>query len=390
VNTLFSDLKFRVRAGLPTLTCPFAASDIQAHVQHRPASHPPRRRRAAAAMKAIVCQAYGPIEDLRWQDVTPLPLAPHDVRITVHAAGVNFADALKVQGRHQVKVVLPWTPGAEMAGVVSECGAAVDHLQPGDRVLGVPDDRAGGYAEAVALPAERVLPMPAERSFEGAAALPAAYGTALYALDQRGRLARGEWVLVLGAAGGVGLAAVQVAAALGARVIAGASTASKRELAARHGASHVVDYTRADWRQEVLAITGAAGVQVVFDPVGGDVFDEAIRTVGWGGRYLVIGFAAGRIPALPVNHPLVKGYDVVGVRYDVWRDRFWPQARGNLMRILGWWTEGLVRPVVSRTERIDHAAQALSALANRQVSGKLVLTAPHPPSTGLHAAGATR
>lgn len=347
-------------------------------------------------MKAIVCNAYGPLEDLRWQDVDPLPLAPDEVRITVHAAGVNFADALKVQGKHQVKVPLPWTPGAEVAGVVCECGAAVDHLQVGDRVLGVPDDRAGGYAEEITLPGERVLPMPQALSFEAAAALPAAYGTALYALAQRGRLASSERVLVLGAAGGVGLAAVQVAAAMGARVIAGASTAAKRELASQHGASHTVDYTRADWRHEVLAITGAGGVDVVFDPVGGDVFDEAIRTVGWDGRYLVIGFAAGRIPALRVNHPLVKGYDVVGVRYDVWRDRFWPETRKNLARILSWWTEGRVRPVVSRVERVDNAIDALTALATRQVTGKLVLTATHlrppaapTPQSDRHTRGAT-
>lgn len=329
-------------------------------------------------MKAIVCSAYGPIEDLRWQDVEAEPLGPGDVRIRVHAAGVNFADTLKVQGKHQVKVPLPWIPGAEVAGVISESGTAVDRLRVGDRVIGVPDDRAGGYAETITLSGDRVLAVPPNLALEEAAALPSAFGTALYALDQRGRLARDEWVLVLGAAGGVGLAAVQVAAAMGARVIAGASTLAKRELASLHGASHTIDYTRADWRNDVLAITGRSGVQVVFDPVGGDVFDEAVRTVGWDGRYLVIGFAAGRIPELRMNHPLVKGYDVVGVRYDVWRDRYWQEARANLERILAWWIEGKVRPVVSSVRHVDDAVAALSALANRQASGKLVLTACAP------------
>jgi NADPH2:quinone reductase len=334
-------------------------------------------------MKAIVCHAYGPVEQLQWQGVATEALAPHEVRVRVHAAGVNFADTLKVQGTHQVKVALPWTPGAELAGEVAECGAAVGHLHVGDRVLGVPDDRAGGYAESIVLPNERVIAIPAPLSFEAAAAIPVAYGTALHALDQRARLERGDWVLVLGAAGGVGLAAVQTAAAMGAHVIAGASTPAKRELALRHGALHAVDYTQPGWRSEVFAVAGAGGVQVVFDPVGGDIFDEAVRCVGWGGRYLVIGFASGRIPELRVNHPLVKGYDVVGVRYDVWRDRFWPQARQNLARILAWWSEGKIRPLVSRVAPMEDAVVALSAIANRQVTGKLVLAAPdHSPGRG--------
>jgi NADPH2:quinone reductase len=339
-------------------------------------------RPATPGVKAIVCRAYGPIESLRWEAVEPAPLAANEVRVQVQAAGVNFADTLKVQGLHQVKMPLPWTPGAEYAGTVVECGVDVAPALRGARVLGVPDDRAGGYAERAVLQVERVLPLPTDMDFETAAALPAAYGTALYALDQRARLDRGDWVLVLGAAGGVGLAAVQVAAALGARVIAAAATPAKRALALREGAEHVVDYTGPDWRAEVLKITGAEGVQVVFDPVGGDAFDEAVRTVGWGGRYLVVGFAAGRIPALRVNHALVKGYDLVGVRYDVWRDRCWPQARANLLRLLGWWREGCVRPLVSHRLPLPEAAGALQALAARQTVGKVVLV---PASTGAAA-----
>lgn len=325
-------------------------------------------------MKAIVCHEYAPIEALRWEETELRPPGRGEVRLEVRAAGVNFADTLKVQGKHQTRPALPWTPGAEVAGVVEALGEDVGHLRIGDRVLGVPDDRAGGFAEAIVLPAERVLPIPPDLGFEEAAALPAAYGTALYALKQRAGLAAGEWVLVLGAAGGVGLAAVQVAAALGARVIAGASTADKRALARRHGASHEVDYTLPGWRQQVRDIAGAEGIQVVFDPVGGDVFDEAIRTVGWGGRYLVIGFTAGRIPELKVNHPLVKGYDVVGVRYDVWRDRFWPQARANLAQVLAWCAECRLRPLVGRTDPLSNAVAALEAIAARRAVGKLILS----------------
>lgn len=327
-------------------------------------------------MKAIVCHAYGPVDALRWECAELPPVRRGEVKIAVRAAGVNFADTLKVQGKHQVKPPLPWTPGAEVAGLVLQAGEGVEHLQAGDRVLGVPDNRAGGFAEAVVLQAERVLRIPAELSLEKAAALPAAYGTALYALKQRGRVTAGDRVLVLGAAGGVGLAAVQIAVAIGAEVIAGASTESKRELALQHGASVSVDYTKAEWRKEVLEFAGPAGIQAVFDPVGGHVFDEAVRTVGWGGRYLVVGFAAGRIPELKMNHPLVKGYDVVGVRYDVWRDRFWGEARNNLEQILAWCSEGRVRPVVARTEPLPKAVEALTAIAGREVVGKLVLTAP--------------
>ncbi|WBY01072.1 NADPH:quinone oxidoreductase family protein [Ramlibacter tataouinensis] len=327
-------------------------------------------------MKAIVCHAYGPLEALRWERAELPQVGRGEVKIAVHAAGVNFADTLKVQGKHQVKPPLPWTPGAEVAGLVLEVGEGVEQLQAGDRVLGVPDDQAGGYAEAIVLRADRVLRLPAGLSMEKAAALPAAYGTALYALKQRGRVAAGDRVLVLGAAGGVGLAAVQVAVAMGARVIAAASTPGKRDLASQHGASACVDYTKPEWRKEVLDAAGPAGIQAVFDPVGGDLFDEAVRTVGWDGRYLVVGFAAGRIPELKMNHPLVKGYDVVGIRYDVWRDRFWAEARENLEQVLVWCAEGRVRPVVARTEPLPRAVEALMAIAGREVVGKLVLTAP--------------
>jgi len=340
-------------------------------------------------VKAIVCRANAPVEMLRWEDVILPAAKAGEVRLTVHAAGVNFADTLKVQGKHQVKVTHPWTPGAEVAGVVSEVGEGVVGMRVGDRVVGVPDDRAGGYAEEIVLQADRVLPVGAHIDLTVAAAIPAAYGTALYALKQRANLAAGEWVLVLGAAGGVGLAAVQVAAAMGARVIAGASTPEKRQLASERGAMHVVDYTKADWRTDVLEITGPGGVDVVFDPVGGDVFDEAVRTVGWDGRFLVVGFAAGRIPELKMNHPLVKGYQVIGVRYDVWRDRCWRDARANLGQILAWCEAGRVRPVVSRTERLADAVQALRAIAAREVVGKVVLVAGSRAEQDLNSKGRT-
>jgi NADPH2:quinone reductase len=199
------------------------------------------------------------------------------------------------------------------------------------------------------------------------------YGTSLYALKQRGRLQPGETLLVLGAAGGVGLAAVQLGKAMGARVIAAASTPAKRQLALDHGADVAIDYTQPDWRELVKHHTGGRGADVVYDPVGGDAFDEAVRAVAFDGRYLVIGFTAGRIPTLKVNMPLVKGYDLVGVRYDVWRDGWWPDARNNLDEVLSLCAQGKLRPLVSATYPLADAVQAMRSITARQITGKVVL-----------------
>jgi NADPH2:quinone reductase len=211
-------------------------------------------------------------------------------------------------------------------------------------------------------------------SFDDAAAFPVAYLSSDVALRWMGRLAAGETLLVLGAAGGVGLATVQIAKAMGARVIAAASTPAKRELARQHGADEVIDYTQPDWRFQVRALTGGKGVDVVYDPVGGDAFDEAVRCVCWAGRYLVIGFTAGRIPTLKVNMPLVKGYDVIGVRYDVWRDGWWPEARANLEQVLAWFGEVKVTPLVSATYPLARAVEAMRSITERRITGKVVLT----------------
>jgi NADPH2:quinone reductase len=200
------------------------------------------------------------------------------------------------------------------------------------------------------------------------------YGTTLYALKQKGRVAPGEWLLVLGAAGGVGLAAVQLGRALGARVIAAASTHGKRDLCLQHGASHAIDYTREGWREEVKALTGGRGVDLVYDPVGGDAFDEAVRCVAFDGRYLVIGFTAGRIPEIKVNYPLVKGFDIVGVRYDVWRDGSWPLARRNLEEVLALFERSGVRPLVSASYPLARAVEAMRSITGRGTTGKVVLT----------------
>jgi NADPH2:quinone reductase len=325
-------------------------------------------------MQAIVCQAFGPVESLQLQELPSRSLASGELRVRVQAAGVNFPDSLKVEGLHQIKPPLPWIPGSETGGVVVEAAADVRGLKVGDRVMGVSGERGGGFAQEIVLHASRLFRLPERMSFEQAAATPVVYGTSLYALRQRARLQPGENLLVLGAAGGVGLATVQIGKAMGARVIAAASTPAKRELARVHGADDVVDYTQPDWRFQVRALTGGKGVDVVYDPVGGDAFDEAVRCVGWDGRYLVIGFTAGRIPTLAVNMPLVKGYNLVGVRYDVWRDGWWPQARANLEQVLAWFEQGLVAPLVTGRYPLTQAVEAMRSITGRQITGKVVLT----------------
>jgi NADPH2:quinone reductase len=327
----------------------------------------------SSPMKAIVCHAFGPVDTLRHEDLPQRALSQGAVRIRVHAAGVNFPDSLKVEGMHQIKPALPWIPGSETGGVVMEAAPDVKALKPGDRVMGVSEATGGGFAQEIVLPQERAFKLPDGMGLDEAAATPVVYGTSLYALKQRGRLQPGESLLVLGAAGGVGLATVQLAKAMGAHVIAAASSEAKRALAREHGADDTVDYTQKDWREQVKALTGGKGVDLVYDPVGGDAFDEAVRCMAWMGRYLVIGFTAGRIPTLKVNMPLVKGYDLVGVRYDVWRDGWWSEARANLEQVLAWYAEGKVRPLVSASYPLARAVEAMRSITSRQVTGKVVL-----------------
>jgi NADPH2:quinone reductase len=324
-------------------------------------------------MKAIVCRAFGPVDQLACAEIAARPVAPHEVRVGIRAAGVNFPDSLKVEGRHQIKPELPWIPGSESGGVVLDVGHAVWSLRAGDRVMAVSEASGGGFAEEIVLDAERVFALPDCMSFEQAAATPVVYGTTLYALKQRGRLAPGEWLLVLGAAGGVGLAAVQLGKALGARVIAAASTPEKRALCLQHGAQAAIDYTHEGWREEVKALTDGRGADVVYDPVGGDAFDEAVRCTAFDGRYLVIGFTSGRIPSIQVNYPLVKGFDILGVRYDVWRDGCWPQARENLQDVLSLCAQGRLSPLVTATYPLDRAVEAMREITSRKITGKVVL-----------------
>ena len=322
-------------------------------------------------MRAIVCNDFAPIERLQLQ-VLPSPALMHgQVRIAVHAAGVNFPDALMVQGLYQARPELPFIPGNEVSGVVSEVAPDVASLKVGDRVIGLTPQ--GGYADEAVVGAERVLRMPDAMSHEEGATFPMVYGTSLYALAQRGGLRAGETLLVLGAAGGVGLAAVEIGRAMGAHVIAAASSAEKLALARAHGAHETIDYTAERLRDGVKRLTDGRGADLIYDPVGGDAFDEAMRSVAWLGRVLVIGFASGRIPNLPVNLTLLKNCDVRGVFYGAWRNREPEQGRANFERLLGWYREGLLKPHISGRFPLEQAVDAMRTLTERKVTGKVVL-----------------
>ena len=322
----------------------------------------------------MLCREWGEPGTLHLGEAERRPLRPHEARIRVHAAGVNFADSLMVAGKYQVKPAFPFIPGLEAAGEVIELGAAVRHLKPGQRVLAVLRN-GGGYAEEIALNAEAVVPIPDRMDFVTAASFPVAYGTAHFALTHRGHLQPGETLLVLGAAGGVGLTAVEIGKQMGARVIAAAGGPEKLAVARAHGADELIDYRHQSIRDRVRELTAGRGADVVFDPVGGDAFDQALRAVNWEARMLVIGFAAGQIQAVPANLILVKNISVIGVVWGAQAERDPVLVSRNLAELLRWWDSGKLKPEVARTFPLAEAGAALEALLSRRYAGKIVLEA---------------
>jgi NADPH2:quinone reductase len=284
---------------------------------------------------------------------------------------VNFADILMVAGRYQEKPAFPFVPGFEVAGTVRDVAAGVKGVQAGDRVIGLCD--SGGYAEEVVCAAHEVFVMPEGMDFAAAAGFPIAYGTSEIALRRRGDLHPGETLLVLGAGGGVGLAAVEVGKALGARVIAAARGADKLALARAHGADAAIDYATEDLRDRVKELTGGAGADVVLDPVGGDAFDAALRATAWEGRVLVVGFAAGRIPQVPANLLLVKNIAATGVFWGAYRKRDPHALRDSFTRLFTWWRAGKLKPHISHRLSLAEAPRAMQLLGERKATGKVVL-----------------
>jgi NADPH:quinone reductase len=324
-------------------------------------------------MKAVVCKQYGPPESLVVEELASPKAGPGEAVVSVKAASVNFPDVLIIQNKYQFKPPLPFSPGSELAGVVKEVGSGVD-FKPGDRVIGFTG--YGAFAEEVKTEAARLLPLPQGMSFESGAAFILTYGTTDHALRDRAALRAGETLLVLGAAGGVGLAAIDIGKALGARVIACASSEDKLEACRQHGADATINYQTEDLRERIKALTGGNGVDVIYDPVGGAYSEPAFRSIAWRGRLLVVGFAAGEIPKLPLNLALLKGASIVGV---FWGDfaRREPQRFAESARQLGrWYAEGRLKPHVSQTFPLEKAAEALRLMAERKVKGKVVLTVP--------------
>jgi NADPH:quinone reductase len=323
-------------------------------------------------VKAVLCKTYGPPESLVFEDVPASTAGPGEAVIAVRAAGVNFPDVLIIQNKYQVKPPLPFSPGSEVAGVVTSVGAGVTGIAPGDHVFAI--TTYGGFAEEVKTEARRLLPIPPGMDFITAAAFGLTYATSDHALRDRGALQAGETLLVLGAAGGVGIAAIEIGKALGARVIACASTDEKLAVCRDHGADVTINYARDDLREQIKAHTDGRGPDVVYDPVGGPYTELALRSIAWRGRLLVVGFAAGEIPRIPLNLTLLKGCSIVGV---FWGDftRREPERFADAMRQLGrWYGEGKLRPHVSATFPLAQAPEALTLMANRQVTGKIVLT----------------
>ncbi len=322
-------------------------------------------------MKAVLCKAFGPPESLVIEEVEPLKPGKGQVVINVKACGVNFPDALIIQGKYQSKPPFPFIPGSEVAGIIQELGEGVDTINVGTRVMGFIG--MGGFAEEVVADASLIIPMPRALDFTTASAFLLTYGTSHHALKDRAQIQPGETLLVLGAAGGVGLAAVEIGKAMGARVIAAASSEEKLKVCKQHGADEVINYSTEDLRDRIKKLTGGKGVDVAFDPLGGSYSEPILRSMAWGGRFLVIGFASGDIPRIPLNLPLLKVYSIVGVFWGAFMERDPKHGRENIHELITWINEGKLKPYVSATYPLEHVADALNDLMERKVTGKAVL-----------------
>lgn len=322
-------------------------------------------------MKAIVCTTLGGPELLQLQELPAAAIKPNELRVAVMSAGVNFPDSLQIAGKYQMKLNPPFTPGAEVAGTVLEVGARVSRFKAGDAIAAfVP---FGGYASECMVPADMAMPLPPQLDLKDAGGFPLVYGTTLHALKQRGQLKAGETLLVLGAAGGVGLAAVQLGKLMGARVIAAASSPEKLALCTAQGADAVIDYSKESLKDAIKTLTKSQGADVIYDPVGGALGEECLSCIAWNGRYLVIGFAAGPIPNIAANRLLLKGAAAVGVFWGAFTAREPAVNAENFAQLFGWVASGALKPHVSKHYPLADAAIALRDMMERKVTGKIVL-----------------
>ena len=322
-------------------------------------------------MKALLCKQFGPPESLTVEEIPSPKAGPGEVVVTVKAASVNFPDVLIVQNKYQVKPPLPFSPGSEFAGVVKEIGDGVQHIKPGDRVIAFAG--YGGFAEECLAPANRILPIPGNMDFVTAASFILTYGTSHHALKHRADTRPGETLLVLGAAGGVGIAAIEIGKVLGLQVIACASTEDKLAVCREHGADATINYATEDLREGIKRATGGRGVDVVYDAVGGPYAEAALRSSNWRARFLVIGFASGEIPKVPLNLPLLMERSIIGVYWGEWSKRT-PAEFASAVRELGeWFMQGKLKPHVSSQYPLARAAEAMNELAGRRAKGKVVV-----------------
>jgi NADPH2:quinone reductase len=319
----------------------------------------------------VLCKQFGPPESLVVEE-TPSPQAgPGEAVVSVKAASVNFPDVLVIQNKYQVKPQLPFSPGSEFAGVVKELGAGAAGFKPGDRVIGF--SSYGAFAEEVKLDAAKLLPIPPGMDFKQAAAFLLTYGTSYHALKNRVTVSPGETLLVLGAAGGVGVAAIEIGKILGARVIAAASSEDKLAVCREHGADESINYATEDLREGIKRTTGGKGVDLIYDPVGGAYAEAALRSSAWRARYLVIGFAGGDIPKIPLNLALLMERSIIGVYWGEWARRTPAEFAASLKELAAWFAQGKLKPHVSATYPLEQAARALRDMADRKVKGKVVL-----------------
>lgn len=322
-------------------------------------------------MRAILCKEYGPADTLVIEDIASPEAKGSGVKIRVKAAGLNFPDTLIIEGKYQIKPSMPFSPGGEMAGEVLDVGEKVTRFKKGDRVMGLTG--FGAFSEEIVAAEANLLPIPDGMSDEEAAAFTMVYGTSYHALKQRANIQPGETLLVLGASGGVGLATVELGKAMGAHVIAAASTADKLEVAKQAGADELINYTEEPLKDAVKKLTKNKGVDVVYDPVGGDFTEQALRAMAWNGRHLIVGFAAGEIPKIPANLTLLKGCSVVGVFWGTFTRQEPEVSNQNMMDLLKLYSEGKIKPAISEVFEFEDYVSALNALTERRAKGKVVL-----------------
>ena len=322
-------------------------------------------------MKALLCKSYGPPENLVLENVPDLTPEDNEVIVDVYAASLNFPDTLQIQGKYQFQPPMPFTPGSEVGGVVRSVGTGVTHVKAGDRVMATPS--LGGMAEQVRCPAASVRRIPDSMDFRTAAGFTMIYTTSYHALKQRALLKAGETMLVLGASGGVGMAAVELGKLMGARVIAAASSDEKLEFVSQLGPDELLNYGDGELKEKVKALTDGKGADVIYDPVGGDLFDQATRCINWNGRLLVVGFTSGRIPSYPANLALLKGSSMVGVFLGRFRKEEPAEYETNFKELFDLYTDGKIKPLVTESFTLEDYVAAFNVFRERKVMGKVTL-----------------